>query len=76
VQQRLERPESKHIVQNLDNERFALAQTERRALLREQFEEQRPDFSLGARAVGLGERLQFNRFSSFRWMPARSCRYC
>ena len=56
--QRLQRTESEHVVQDFDEQRLALAQTERRALFAEQLVEQRPDFALRARTVGLRERLE------------------
>ena len=58
AQQRLERPESEHVVDQLAEEHLALAEAERRVLLREQLAQERADLTLGARAIGLRERLE------------------
>ena len=58
AQQRLERPEAEHVVEQLAEQRFALAEAERRVLFGEQLAEQRADLALGARAIGLRQRLE------------------
>ena len=58
AQQRLERPEPEHVVQNLGEQRFALGEAERRLFLGEQLEQQRADLALGPGAIGLGERFE------------------
>ena len=58
AQQRLQRPEPEHVVEHFGEEHLALGKAERRHLLGEQLREQRADFGLGARAIGLRERLE------------------
>ena len=58
AQQRLERPEAEHLVDQLAEQHVALAQAERRALLGEQLADERPDLALGARPIGLRQRLE------------------
>ncbi len=58
AQQRLQRPEPEHVVEQLDEQRLALAEAERRALFGEQLAEQRADLALGARAIRLRQRLE------------------
>ena len=58
AQQRLERPEAEHLVDDVAKDRLALRHAERRAFLGDQLEEQRPDLALRARAVGGRERLE------------------
>src|SRR5438067_3746991 len=58
AQQRFQRPESKHIVEQLGEERFALGETDRHPLFAEQLAEERADFSFSARAIRLCERLE------------------
>ena len=58
AQQRLQRAEPEHVIEQLDEERFALAEAERRSLLGEQLGEQRANLAFGARAVRLRERLE------------------
>ena len=68
AQQRLERPEAEHLVDQLAEQRVALAQAERRALLGEQLAEQRADLALGARRDRrCASASRFRRLSSFRW---------
>ena len=59
AQQRLERPEAEHVVESLDEQRFALAEAERRAFFARAARAAACGFRLSARgAVGLGERLE------------------
>ena len=58
VQQRLDRAEPEHVVQQLDEKHFALAEAERDVFFGEQLAEQRADFALSARAVGLRQRFE------------------
>src|SRR5207247_3679045 len=54
----LERPEAEHVVEELAEQRLALAEAERRALLGQQLAEERANLALGARAIGERERLE------------------
>ena len=58
AQERLERPEAEHVVDELGEERLALAEAERRVLFGEQLGQQRADLALGARAIDVRERLE------------------
>ena len=58
AQQRLERPEAEHVVENLGEQRFALAQADRRRFLGQQLAEQRANLALGARAIRLRQRFE------------------
>ena len=58
AQQRLERPEPEDFVEHLAEERLALARLSGVAFFGEQLEEQRADFALRARAIGLRQRLE------------------
>src|SRR5204863_2810917 len=58
AEQRLQRAEPEHIVDELDEQRLALAEAERRVLLGQQLGEQRADLAFGAGAVRLRERLE------------------
>ena len=58
AEQRLERPETEHVVQDLAEQRFTLGDVERRRFLRQQLAEQRADLRLGAGALGDRERFE------------------
>ena len=58
AQQRLERPEAEDLVDDVAEDRVALAHAERHALFGDQLEEQRPDLGFGARPLGRGQRLE------------------
>ena len=53
AEQRLQRPEAEHLVNQLAEEHVALAQAERRVLFGQQLADERPDLALGARPVGI-----------------------
>jgi hypothetical protein len=58
AQQRLERSEAEDVVEDFGEERLALGETERRRFFREQESQQRADFALGSRPIGVGERFE------------------
>ena len=58
AEQRLERPEAEHIVQDLGEQRFAFAQVDRGRLLGQQLTEKSANLTFGARAIRLRQRFQ------------------
>ena len=58
AEQRLERPEAEHIVEQLGKERFALRQADWRAFFGENLAKEHPDLALGARSIRLGQRFE------------------
>ena len=58
AQQRLERPEAEHLVDDVAEDRVALAHAERHALFGDEVEEQRADVGFGARPLGRRQRFE------------------
>ena len=58
AQQRLQRPQPEHVVEQLDEQPLALAEAERRAFFGEQLTEHGPYLALGARTIRLRQRLE------------------
>ena len=74
AQQRLERSEAEDLVDDVAEDRVALGHADRRALLGDQLEEQRPDLRFGADALGRRELLEIQPLSSLRWtLPPVRC---
>ena len=58
AQQRLERTETEHVVEDLGEQRFPLRQAERRRFLRQQLREQRADFAFRFGTLDMRERFE------------------
>ena len=65
-QQRLERSQAEHIVEHFGEQRFALAEADRRRLLAEQLAEKSSDLAFGAVAISSVRASRFSCASSFR----------
>ncbi len=58
AQQRFERSQSEHFVDEFAKQHIAFAQAQRRIFLGEQLADERADLALGAGAVGIGKRFE------------------
>ena len=76
AKQRLERAQSEDLVHELAKQHVALAQAERRALFGEQLADERADLALGARPVGLRQRLEVQPVQELLVNVALSSTYC